>query len=205
MPYSEFTIELAKARFGLTIRADETPFAFAALTPSAHLVVTLAESFPLALAISTEKARSELIVMPVLLEARRRASRPVSLFSGTDFPVDASLGLTGVCDFLLSQSRENLTVEAPVVTVVEAKRDDMKSGIGQCVAAMVGARLFNERKGRPAATIYGVVTTGSLWQFFALDDDMVRFDPAERHLSELDRVLGILVGMVSGVGARSEN
>ena len=197
MPYSEFTIDSVKSRFGLTI--DETPGRFARwdpITPGALLTETLAETLPLALAISTEKARSELVVVPVLLEARRRAGRPVSLFSGIDFPVDAAQGLTGVCDFLLSLSPEQLTVEAPAVAVVEAKNDNLKAGLAQCIAEMVAARLFNERRGRELPRVYGVVTTGSLWKFLALEAGTVRLDPAEYHISDLARVVGTLVGML---------
>ena len=203
MPYSEFTYETAKSRLGLTTCEDATAFAFPPIIPSATLLELLAVTLPMALAVSTEKARSEMVIFPILLEARRLAGRPVSLFSGTDFSVDPSRGLSGVCDFILSQSPDQFAVEAPVIAVVEAKRDDMKSGLGQCLAEMVGAQQFNETKGRDPATVYGVVTTGSNWRFLSLENDLVRFDPAERFVSELGHVLGNLIGMVSGVGLRS--
>ena len=197
MPYSEFTIEAVKSRFGLAIGEAPAPFAaWPPVAPGALLTETLAETLPLAVAISTEKARSELVIAPVLLEARRRAGRPVSLFSGIDFPVDAAQGLTGVCDFLLSLSAEQLTVEAPAVVVVEAKNDNLKAGLGQCIAEMVAARLFNERRGRELPRVYGVVTTGSLWKFLALEAGAVVLDPAEYHISDLSRVVGTLVGML---------
>ena len=201
MPYSEFTIDTAKSRFGLTIQ--ESPGVFAAFPPvavGALLTETLAETLPLAVAISTEKARSELVVVPVLLEARRRAGGPVSLFSGVEFAVDPERGLTGVCDFLLSLSPEQLTVEAPAVAVVEAKNDNLKSGLGQCIAEVVAAREFNEKRGRPLPRVYGVVTTGSLWKFLALEGDTVLLDPAEYHISGVDRVVGTLVGMLRAPG-----
>ena len=201
MPYSEFTIDAVKARFGLTI--TDAPGTFAgspAVAPGALLTETLAETLPLAVAVSTEKARSEFVVAPVLLEARRRAGRPVSLFSGVDFPVDAAQGLTGVCDFLLSLSPDQLTVEAPAVAVVEAKNDNLKAGLGQCIAEMVAARLFNERRGRGLPRVYGVVTTGSLWKFLALEGDAVHLDPAEYHVADLARVVGVLVGMLKPPG-----
>ncbi len=205
MPYSEFTIDSVKARFGLTI--TEAPGVFAGwpdVIAGPMLTDTLAETLPLAVAISTEKARSELIIVPVLLEARRRAHRPVSLFSGVEFVVDSSQGLTGVCDFLLSLSAEQLVVEAPAVAVVEAKNDNLKSGLGQCIAEMVAARLFNDKRGRAIPRVYGVVTTGSLWKFLALEGDAVLLDPTEYHISDLGRVVGALVGMIGPAGdARS--
>jgi hypothetical protein len=172
---------------------------FVAIPPVAlsdFLAQMLAENVPLAVAISTEKARSELIIAPVLLEARRQVQRRVSLFSGVEFTVDQSRGLNGVCDFLLSLSPEQLTVEVPVVTVVEAKNDNLKSGLGQCMAEMVAACLFNKQKGRELPRVYGVVTTGSLWKFLRLEGDVVSLDLREYPISELARVVGILVSML---------
>lgn len=107
MPYGEFSIEEVKARFRL--RIAETVEHFASLPPvpvSDFLTGMLLENIPLAVAISTEKARSELIIAPVLLETRRQVHRQVSLFSGVEFTVDQSQGLNGVCDYLFSLSPE---------------------------------------------------------------------------------------------------
>jgi hypothetical protein len=68
------------------------------------LQMLLEENVPLALAINTEKARSELIVTPILLEVWRLMRREISLFSGIEFNVAPDRGLNGVCDFILSRS-----------------------------------------------------------------------------------------------------
>jgi hypothetical protein len=202
MSYSDFSIEDVKEQFKL--RLDEGEDLFAATPPievSPMLRETLAESVPLALAISTEKARSELIITPVLLEVRRQLNHQASLFSGVDFNVDPEHGLRGVCDFLLSRSPEQLTIEAPVVAVVEAKNENMKAGFGQCLAEMIAARLFNERKGRELPAIFGVVTTGNNWKFLRLTGDTANVDLAEYHIKEVGRVVGILVNMLQGTVA----
>lgn len=197
MPYGEFSIEEVKARFQLRIAEAEEYFAnVPPVQVSDLLTAELAENIPLAVAISTEKARSELIIVPVLLEVRRQVHRRISLFSGVEFTVDPSRGLNGVCDYLLSLSPEQLTIEAPVVTVVEAKNDNLKSGLGQCMAEMVAALLFNQQKGQKVLHVYGVVTTGSLWKFMRLEGDVVSLDFREYPISELGRVVGILVSMV---------
>lgn len=197
MPYGEFSIEEVKARFQLQIAETEEYFAHIPAVPvSSLLTSTLAENIPLAVAISTEKARSELIIIPVLLEVRRQAQRRISLFSGVEFSVDPSRGLSGVCDYLLSLSPEQLTIEAPVVTIVEAKNDNLKSGLGQCMAEMVAAWVFNQQKGRELRRVYGVVTTGSLWKFMRLEGTLVSLDLREYPISEVGRVVGILVSMV---------
>lgn len=101
----------------------------------------------MATAINTEKVRSELIIAPVLVEVRRQTQNRISLFSGSAFDVDQASGVTGCCDFILSASREQLEINAPVVTVVGAKKEDLIGGIGQCIASMVAAQIFNERAG----------------------------------------------------------
>ena len=56
---------------------------------------TLQENVPLALDISTEKAHSEFIIAPVLLEVRRQLDHRISLFSGVEFNVNPEQGLRG--------------------------------------------------------------------------------------------------------------
>jgi hypothetical protein len=102
LAYSDFSIGEVKRRFGLAL--DESGDFFGNVAPVAVtslLAETLRESVPLALAIGTEKARSELIIAPVLLEPRRQLGGAISLFSGVDWTVDPAQGLRGACDFLL--------------------------------------------------------------------------------------------------------
>lgn len=202
MSYSDFSLEDIKERFKLHL--DEKRDLFSSIPPaeiSALLRDTLAESVPLALAISTEKARSELMIIPVLLEVRRQVKQPISLFSGVDFTVDEEQGLRGVCDYLLSRSPEQLTIEAPVVSVAEAKNENMKAGIGQCLAELVAVQLFNQRKGRDLPMVYGAVTTGNNWKFLRLAGDTANVDLAEYHIKEVGRIVGILAAMLQGAAA----
>jgi hypothetical protein len=151
---------------------------------------------PLALAIDTEKARSELIVMPILVELKKQYKlqnkSQISIFSGRDFTVDVSKGLNGFCDFLISRSPEQIVIEAPVVTLVEAKNDNIQSGLGQCMAEMIAAQVFNETKGNQISTIYGVITTGTNWRFLRLNGKTIDIDLNEYFISQLGKILGIL-------------
>ncbi|MFN7659376.1 MAG: hypothetical protein ACK5P3_14810, partial [Dolichospermum sp.] len=161
MSYSDFTLRKVKQTFGInTIENQKFLPEIQPIAASATLTDFLAESLPLAIATGSEKARSELIISPVLLEVRKILQRKISLFSGTDFTVDSALGLNGVCDFGLSLSAEQLEVEAPAVMIVEAKKSDLNLGIGQCIAEMIAAQKFNEINNQPIPTIYGSVTNG---------------------------------------------
>jgi hypothetical protein len=199
MPYSAFSIDDIKTRFQLRFDESQEIFAAVPAVPISDLLrSTLAEGLPLALAIGTEKARSELVTAPVLLEVWRQCRGRISLFSGVDFDVDPSRGLNGVCDFLLSRSPEQLTIEAPVVTVVEAKNDNIKSHLAQCIAVMVASAIYNQQKGQEVPVVYGVVTTGSAWKFLQLRANIVAIDRGEYHINEVTRVVGVLVHMVKG-------
>src|SRR5262249_43559503 len=131
---------------------------------------------PVAIAIGTEKARSELIITPVLLEVIEQFQAKIGFFSGVEFNVDPERGLRGTCDFLLSLSPEQLTIEAPVVTIVEAKNENIRQGINQCIAEMVAAQTFNRAKASSIETVYGAVTTGTAWLFLRLKEAVVFVD-----------------------------
>jgi hypothetical protein len=162
-----------------------------------HLRDALHRGAPLAAAIGTEKARSELMVAPILLELKRLAPQ-VSFFSGIDFTVDPAAGLNGTCDFLISRAPEQFLLKAPVVALVEAKRDDIHEGLGQCVAEMVAAQLYNQREGRAVTAVYGAVTTGSVWTFLRLADTTLTLDLEEYMLAQPGRILGVLLAMATG-------
>lgn len=175
MPYSQFTnISKAKVAFGLkTKEGGRFIPPTKPIEPSPTLTAYLEESLPLASSAS-EKARSEGIVFPVLLEVRRILNREISLFSGEDFTIDESIGLNGKCDFLLSRSPEVLEIEVPFIVIVEAKKADLRIEFGQCMAEMVAAQRFNAAKNRPVSVIYGSITSGTQWRFLKLEENIVR-------------------------------
>jgi hypothetical protein len=198
MSYSQFTT-IAKVRdtFGLKIMEGAAFWSQLPLVqPSSGLLDYLAETLPIVATSGSEKARSEGIIYPVLLEARRLLDRQVSLFSGEDFTVDESQGLNGVCDFLMTRSPEVLEIEAPAIVIIEAKKTDLKSGFGQCIAEMVAAQWFNQAQGRPVETIYGIVSNGLQWQFLKIEGTVVSIDLTVYALPPVDQVLGAIVWML---------
>jgi len=76
--------------------------------------------------------------------------------------------------------------------LVAAKNENINNGLGQCVAEMFAAQLFNQREQNPITTIYGVVTMGTNWKFLRLTDHQIEIDLREYYLSEIDQILGIL-------------
>ena len=198
MAYCNFTLDKVVETFELDIVDSEDLFAeVEPIALGSHLNTALERKVQLAEAINTEKARSELIVAEVLVELREQFDRRISLFSGIDFSVDAGDGLIGVCDFLVSLSPVQYLLQAPIIALVEAKRDDFLSGIGQCAAEMLAAQRFNAKKGNDIPTVYGVSTTGLAWKFLKLMERHLYIDVASYTIRECDKILGILASMVA--------
>lgn len=194
MAYSDFTFSKVKEAFQLVIDEKTNLFVNTSkVQPSQILTTLLQENLSFAIAVGTEKARSEFIIAQVLSEVRRQLNYKISLFSGSEFTVDRDRGLTGFCDFLLSSSEEQLEITAPVVIIIEAKREDIFGGVGQCIAAMVAAQIFNEQHHNQISIIYGVVTSGTNWRFMKLERNLVQIDVVEYYISEVDKILGILL------------
>jgi len=194
MSYSDFTtITKVRAAFNLTVNEKTVVFAdVESIAPSDYLKTTLAEYIPLANAINTKKARSELIIAPVLLEVRRILNFQIGFFSGTEFNPDPESGLSGYCDYILTASSDLYEIRTPVVTLVEAKNENIKNGLGQCIAEMLGAQRFNQQQNDEIEAIYGGVTTGNAWKFLKLVNQTAFIDLNDYYINEVDKILGIL-------------
>ena len=193
MSYSQFSIDTIETTFGITIVDAVGIFAdISSVEYSDFLAQTLKKYIPLALAIGTEKSRSELILTPILVEFKELLQNRISLFSGREFNVSPEKGLTGFCDFLISKSPEQIIIKAPVIALVEAKNDNIQSGLGQCIAEMIAAQLFNQQKGNEIETVYGSVTTGTNWKFMRLTGQILEIDLNEYFLNNVGQILGIL-------------
>lgn len=196
MAYSDFSVTQVKNAFELTARSASLFADVEALAPSEWLKETLRYSLKLALSSANEKARSEFILAPILIELERRNENTLSIYSGKNLDVDAQSGLRGECDFILSKGNNPLTIQTPIISLVEAKKSDIDLGLGQCIAQMVGAQKFNQMEGNEIPIVYGCVTTGEDWQFLSLEGSLVTVDSRRYYINELERVLGIFQSVV---------
>lgn len=191
--YSKFTYEDLDVLGVIVEQIDwlEIPLP---IEPSDWLKVTLAKNMDLPL--SSEKAKCELIISPILTELVEINHKRITYFSGYNFNVDKLQGLNGRCDYIISKRPRSPRIEAPIFSIVEAKNDNLDVGIPQCVAEMYAAWLFNKKRGEDVKTIYGAVTFGLAWQFLKLEDKLAQLDPTIYYISDLPHILGILQSMV---------
>jgi len=120
------------------------------------------------------------------------------LFSGVEFNVDPPRGLNGVCDFIITRSSEQFFIRVPAIVIVEAKNENITGGLGQCIATMLAARVFNAQEDQSISPVYGVVTSGSIWKFLQLLGHTVYIDLEDYYINNAGKILGILMHMAEG-------
>jgi hypothetical protein len=196
--YSDFSFAEVLEKFDLKTEEKMGVFAdFPEVEPSDFLKEAIKRYFPLLRASDNEKIRSEGLIFPVLSDLKFQVNPQVNLFSGIDFNVDTSLGLNGYCDYLITKSEESLIVKAPVIIVVEAKKENINAGLGQCLAEMVAAQIFNQQRGESIPSIYGTVTTGTNWVFLKLTEKTVLIDLDEYSIKTPNKIIGILASAIN--------
>jgi len=198
MPFGDFSFPQIQVELGLTLQETDLFSEVPPVAPRDEFLATITEGATVALAINTEKAKSEFIIAPVLLELRRMLGGAVGLFSGVEFDVDASRGLNGVCDFILTKSPKQFILSALLVTIFEAKNDNLRNGLGQCIAATYAAQLFNQQSNAAVPAVFGVVTTGSAWKFLRLQGAVLTLDLKEYYIDNPGKILAVLEHIVKG-------
>jgi hypothetical protein len=157
--------------------------------PSEWLQQTLAiaERVPL----TNEKSKSERVISPILTEVALCFEDQITLFSGEDLPVDASKDLAGECDFFFAKHPRKSVMQAPIITLVEAKDEDFEYGQAQCTAQMYASMRYNEMEGKPLPFVYGCAVTGDVWKFLRIENETITIDTKVYYLVQLPQILGI--------------
>lgn len=192
--YSKFTYANLK-KLGIQVVYQDLFQQIQPVYPSELLQQILAKSQLMRL--RTEKAKSEFLIAPILLEIADKNPDKVSIFSGYNFDVDKEKGLAGFCDYILSKDVRSPNIEAPVFCVVEAKNEDIEGGVPQCAAEMYAAQIFNQNSGIPGQQIFGCVTTGKEWKFLRLEGVTALLDTKTHVIQELPELLGVLQYIVT--------
>ena len=196
MAYSNFTLEQLEDKFALEISiSSQSLFKNITIQPSDWLKHSLHLSQKLPLL--SEKARSEMIVSPILLEMVEQNNHSFTLFSGVVLDADIKQGLKGECDYMFSLKPMSYFMAAPIFGLVSAKkrnaaRNDIELGIPQCIAQMKGAEIYNNKRGNNINIIYGCVTTGEEWQFLQLEEKQVLIDQQKYFIKEIPSILGVI-------------
>jgi hypothetical protein len=188
MEYSNFTtIKTVSKKFNLDVTMARLFDSVPIVEPSNWLVESLemAEMMPL----TNEKTKSERIVSPILLEIVKSYADKITLFSGENIDIRPEDDLSGACDFFFALHPPKPFIDAPIISLTEAKDEDMEYGVGQCAAQMYGAKLYNDAEGKDIPVIYGCATDGVEWQFLRLENSCFYVD--KKIYTDLREILGV--------------
>jgi hypothetical protein len=188
MGYSNYKkIEQVTKKFGLSAKRLSLFHAITPQEPSKWLLETL--EFAKLVPLRNEKAKSERIVSPILVEIAKLFEDNITLFSGEELSVDSEQDLSGECDFFFTLVPQSAYLETPVISLVEAKGEDMDYGISQCAAQLYGAKLFNEMEGKNFPVLYGCATDGVEWKFMRFESSVFYID--NKVYTDLREILGV--------------
>jgi len=189
MGYSNFKkLEQVTKKFGLSAKLQELfDKNIKIIEASDWLLETLekAKMFPL----RNEKVKSERIVSPILVEVAYSFKESITLFSGEELEVNSQEDLSGACDFFFILEAYQPYIESPIISLTEAKDEDMDYGIAQCSAQLYAAKLFNEKEGKDIPVLYGCATDGVEWQFIRFENNVFYIDM--NIYTNLKEILGV--------------
>ncbi|MCK4492870.1 MAG: hypothetical protein KAU26_02345 [Methylococcales bacterium] len=195
MSYKKFTLEKLKSQFDIEIQKQSLFSEIEELEQSAWLIETLnnAKLIPL----NSEKVKSELIIMPILIEILKKNQHKISLYSGILLNADNQQGLNGECNFIFSNQPQSYFLESPIFALVEAKNDNIDYGLAQCIAQMLGAVIFNKKHEVVIPCIYGCITNSDAWQFLKLEENRIIIDDKRHYLDNISGLLGIFQTIIN--------
>lgn len=196
MVFTNFTARDLTKNFGIKFRAEHLfdKLSIKDKKPSSWLIETLKRGQRIGF--SSEKSRSERLVSPVLTELSIENQEAFTIYSGMFLNVDEANGLNGECDFMLSFSKIQDFVVAPIFNITEAKKQDIEQGTIQCAAQLIAANQLNQDENYNFKTLYGCSTTGTEWRFIKLENNIITLDIDRYYLTEIEQLLGILQHIV---------
>lgn len=171
MSYGTFkTIEEVARTLDLEV-GERTPFiGQKELQVSECMFSMVAENISDSLSFVNETTICERIISPVLHIVAKQYDK-LKVWSHVSYNIDEQKGLVGEPDYLIAPRTKYGDMARPSLCVIEAKRDDFAQGWTQALAEMAASSLLG------AHVCYAVVTTGKIWEFGKLEDNVFTVDP----------------------------
>jgi hypothetical protein len=138
---------------------------------------------------SSEAARCENIIYPVIREVYKKYAAKFSLWSHKTLSYDEVL--TGTPDYLITSRSElgKTILGLPIIVVVEAKQNNFTEGWGQCLAELLATQKLNQNETLP---VQGIVTDGEVWHFGKLIGQIFIKNETVLAISDLKKVFGAI-------------
>jgi len=130
---------------------------------------------------------SEFVIVPFLRETWQNHSK-LNLFSHVQLKTDE---YTVIPDYLITGKNKHgyKVVDKPLLITVEAKFEKFNEGWFQASMQMIAAQKMNNNTEIP---IYGIVTTGAIWQIGKLENKILYQHPASLSVETPKKLAGVL-------------
>ena len=162
MAFSDYK-NISQVQNEYSVKYEEENFIPAAdLQPSASFLAEFAFTLQNIDVYTSEAARTEAIIFPILRELYKGYYDLYSLW--IQKPIAYNDKLNGTPDYLIATKSPlgKTVLETPLVIIAEAKKNDFEQGWGQCLAELVAAQKLNQDE---SFVVYGIVTDGKHWEF----------------------------------------
>lgn len=199
MSFSEYK-DLGQVQVEFNIKLDERDFIFADPVNPPEIFVGefefTRENLPV---FTSEGARTEAIIFPILREVYKTYSDKFVLWIQKSFVYDAKLN--GTPDYLIAtKSPLGKTVLAtPLLGVVEAEKNDFEAGWAQCLAELIAIQKLNADEN---LTVYGIVTDGERWQFGKFQKDIFTRQITAFSIDDLPELFGALHFIFNAISSK---
>jgi hypothetical protein len=180
--FSTFTLAEAYKQLGLD-RLTAWAIEFTPIAPTEAFQVHLQRLQAFDMQRSEEGKK--LLIDAILLEAIQ-AFPHLKFWKGAYFEGPNS---QGAADYLMTANRDYF--EAPLLCVIEAKKDDFEQGLAQCLVEMQACQWSNQNLGQTFG-VFGIVTNGEGWKFYQLTTTGDVLATLLFAVSELESILGQL-------------
>lgn len=153
-------------------------------------------------AFSSEAARCELLILPVLREVYKKFAVQFSLW--VQKPLHYNAALTGTPDYMLSQRSPlgKTVLQYPILMLVEAKKNDFEYGWAQCLAELWAAQQLNQPSTK---AVYGVVTDGKYWEFGYLVGQQFYKNNISYSIDDINQLLSALHAVLLDIQSAQSN
>ncbi len=141
----------------------------------------------------SEAAICENLIYPLLKTAWKRYADIFSIWSHS--ALEYNDDLTGIPDYLISKRSElgKIIFEAPLLAVVEAKKDNFSAGWAQCALEMLAMQKMNNNA---ELIIHGLVSNGEVWEIAQLEKQQFVFYNQRFLIEELDKLFNVLLSIL---------
>ena len=196
MAFTDFK-NLSEVQKAFNIKFSEGSFVqMKELEPSQQFLEDLEFSLDHMDIFASEPSRCENIIYPILREVYKNYADKYALWSHKAISYNDQL--SGIPDYIISTKSElgKTVLGAPLLIIVEAKKNDFERGWGQCLAELVTAQKINTNDELP---VYGIVTDGELWQFGKLTQHEFTKEKIRLTINDLPKLFGTIAYLLESL------